>query len=84
MRVVCATVSGYEIALKLLLRCLLSAKISIFLWIIGVKVIENDICLCFFDDFGERFKICVFDSFHAFQGFQELLFRFGTDALDVV
>ena len=80
----CTTVSGYEIAFKLSLRSLLTAKISIFLWILGVKVIENDVCLCFFDDFGERFKICVFDSFHAFQGFQELLFRCGTDTFDAV
>lgn len=71
MQVVCTTVSGYEIEFKLPLRSLLAAKISIFLWIVGVKMIENDFCLCFFDDFGERFKICVFDSFHAFQGFQE-------------
>lgn len=57
MRVACTTVSGYEIAFKLPLRSLLTAKISNFLWIVGVKVIENDFCLCFFDDFGERFKI---------------------------
>lgn len=57
MQVVCTTVSGYEIAFKLLLRSLLAAKISIFLWIVGVKVIENDLCLCFFDDFGERFQV---------------------------
>ena len=57
MRVVCTTVSGYEIAFKLPLRSLLAAKISIFLWIIGMKVIENDLCLCFFDDFCERFKV---------------------------
>ena len=53
----CTTISGYEIALKLPLRSLLTAKISNFLWIIGVKVIENDFCLCFFDDFGERFQV---------------------------
>lgn len=57
MLVVCTTVSGYEIALKLPLRNLLTAKISNFLWIGGVKVIENDFCLCFFDDFGERFQV---------------------------
>ena len=57
MRVVCATVSGYEIVLKYLLRNLLTAKICNFLWIVGVKVIENDFCLCFFDDFGERFQV---------------------------
>lgn len=57
MQVVCSTVSGYEIAFKLLLRSLLAAKISIFLLIIGMKVIENYLCLCFFDDFGERFQV---------------------------
>ena len=57
MRVVCTTVSGYEIAFKLPLCSLLTAKISNFLWIVGVKVIENDFCLCFFDDFGERFQV---------------------------
>lgn|GEM_PF-5627160 len=57
MQVVCTTVSGYEIAFKLPLRCLLTAKICNFLWIVGVKVIENDFCLCFFDDFGERFQV---------------------------
>lgn len=57
MQVVCTTVSGSEIAFKLLLRSLLAAKISIFLWIVGMKVIENDFCLCFFDDFGERFQV---------------------------
>ncbi len=57
MQVVCTTVSGYEIAFKLLLRSLLAAKISIFLLIIGMKVIENYLCLCFSDDFGERFQV---------------------------
>ena len=55
MRVVSTTVSGYGITFILLLRSLLTAKISNFLWIIGMKVIENNFCLCFFDDFGERF-----------------------------
>lgn len=57
MWVVSTTVSGYGIAFKLPLRSQLTAKISIFLWIIGMKVIEYNFCLCFFDDFGERFQV---------------------------
>lgn len=67
MRIVIQRVSEASVSIKGTLKSSIQQG---FLILLGIGEDDSE------DDIGERFKICVFDSFHAFQGFQELLFGF--------